>query len=514
MRAGKFQQGLQYLTLALAAGLLPACADWRLHEPALQHPAQWDGHEWLLQCETPDPIGEPAPHAILDPQPAPLWGRDQQGALLRLRGHLEDGYFVLHTVYAGSGQPLPTTRSFLRTRCSETLHDHGVSDNLDSGQVWAARDGEGIQLPIYYPEQEASPQQIRRLVIFGDSLSDTGRLKRRVRVFPTWPYWMGRFSNGPIWTEYLEQATALSVQNHAYGGASLGRLGQLPGADWIARVREEGQYFISGSIGGQVEDYVNNYLVAGQLAAPDKTAFLIWAGANDYISKEPVSGLITTFLNNPAGESGYQSVVHDGISGLESAVRALYDAGGRNFVLLNLPDLGRSPVVTQNTTYIPVQGITNDPERRLELSQKLSELTRYHNQQLVQAVDRLNSELNGGQIALFDSNRLFLDLAYADEPRQQIAPRWTSVTVSGADRSLNLPERCYAGSYFGSRDDDRVCLQPKRMLFWDAVHPTTTVHCLHAAQVAQHLAREGWMPAQPPLSCEGMPNSFFQTASD
>src|SRR3954470_23184547 len=38
--------------------------------------------------------------------------------------------------------------------------------------------------------------------VLGDSLSDTGRLYS-VTGYPPPPYYLGRFSNGPLWVEYF-----------------------------------------------------------------------------------------------------------------------------------------------------------------------------------------------------------------------------------------------------------------------------------------------------------------------
>ena len=53
---------------------------------------------------------------------------------------------------------------------------------------------------------------------------------------------------------------------------------------------------------------------------------------------------------------------------LESQVRQLYDAGARNFVVLNLPNLGKTPIVMQNQSYWPHGRTQADPPRRLQLS--------------------------------------------------------------------------------------------------------------------------------------------------
>lgn len=157
--------------------------------------------------------------------------------------------------------------------------------------------------------------------------------------------------DGPWWPEYLAIATFLGIQNHAYGGAAAAKPDALPGMNLYMRSRDLGQFFVSGSIKLQISDYLGGTLKSGKIEQADTTAFLIWAGANDYISKEPISGLITTFLNSPEGKAGYNRVVERAVAQLDLDVRALYGAGARKFIMVNMPDLGRAPIVLQNTTF-------------------------------------------------------------------------------------------------------------------------------------------------------------------
>ncbi|OMJ13366.1 Thermolabile hemolysin, partial [Smittium culicis] len=57
----------------------------------------------------------------------------------------------------------------------------------------------------------------KRLIVFGDSLSDIGNVDRAKNVIPWVP---GRFSNGPMWNEYLAYNNNYTLINYAYGGAT------------------------------------------------------------------------------------------------------------------------------------------------------------------------------------------------------------------------------------------------------------------------------------------------------
>ena len=270
----------------------------------------------------------------------------------------------------------------------------------------AGRDTQDINVPVAFPWEDAGNYPVTRLVLFGDSLTDAGRLKHKMQVFPGSPYWLGRFSNGPVWPDYLESATALAIQNNAYGGASVDRPMDLDEGGLIAYAKEGGRFFVSGSLGQQTDVYLDETLTSYSLTDVAHTAFLIWGGANDYVSKEPVSGVITTFLDDPESEQGYQSIADTTVAGLVSEIRTLYAAGARRFVMVNMPDLGRTPIILQNETYSPDGTVITDARRRFQLSLRFSALADYHNDKLAGAVIRLNRELDDATVLLVDAHSL------------------------------------------------------------------------------------------------------------
>lgn len=481
--------------IILAFTLLYGCAG----HPPLE--VEVDDSGWRVHCETERTY-------TLDVTAIPgiyyghwLWAKDKTGGVIQLRGELDGGFFQLDSVIAASGESLPTTEAALREYCLQTM---AGGEPRGLARVLAARDSRDLDVPIIFPNQEFEQGKITRLVVFGDSLSDAGRLKHRMQIFPGSPYWLGRFSNGPVWPEYLQGASNLAVQNRAYGGASINPPLDIDESGLIGFVKDEGRFFVSGSLMDQVSSYLADQRSTPDIDSPTTTAYLIWAGANDYISKEPVTGLITTFLNTTRGELGYKSVAEDTVAGIVELVSMLYHSGARRFLVANMPDLGLSPIVLQNDTYNSGLGLQSDSGRRLELSRRLSLLSEYHNAVLASAVDKLQEALNDAEILLVDSHgmgnsiltsRLFnqqgtaFNYGFTLDTFQQ--------TLKYGDRQINLQTACYSGAYLGSLTDDQTCDDQYSTFFWDVIHPGTLTHCWQAYLVGVTLANAGWVSSLP-----------------
>src|SRR6266481_1188103 len=116
---------------------------------------------------------------------------------------------------------------------------------------------------------------IGNLVVFGDSLSDTGN--DAIATGGAFPnpavYYQGRFSNGPIWVDALAQAlgepavrpSLAGGLDYAYGGATIAFQNQPPPFNAFPRLSQQ----------------VNEYLATHHSAGDDLLA--VWGGANDFI---------------------------------------------------------------------------------------------------------------------------------------------------------------------------------------------------------------------------------------
>ncbi|MGH7287556.1 MAG: SGNH/GDSL hydrolase family protein [Myxococcota bacterium] len=161
-------------------------------------------------------------------------------------------------------------------------------------------------------------------------------------------------------------------------------------------------------------------------------------------------------------------------------MRRLYAAGGRRFLVMNLPNLGKTPIVLQNQSYVPFRRPKSEAERRLVLSRKLGELSAYHNQKLASAVAQLDRELPEAQLVSVDTARLvdeILEGRAPDATRERFdygfALRDLESEVRDGRTHARFQKRCYAGGYLGSLDASSVCPQSEQAMFWDVVHPTS-----------------------------------------
>lgn len=104
------------------------------------------------------------------------------------------------------------------------------------------------------------------IVVFGDSLSDNGNLY--ALSSGTQPAsinsYEGRYSNGPVWVEYLARYWGAGLIDLAQGGAETGNSTDLP-----------------KGLQSQVSEFTQ-LAAAYPAMVPDNTLYVIWAGPNDF----------------------------------------------------------------------------------------------------------------------------------------------------------------------------------------------------------------------------------------
>ncbi|MFB2897118.1 SGNH/GDSL hydrolase family protein [Aerosakkonemataceae cyanobacterium BLCC-F50] len=292
--------------------------------------------------------------------------------------------------------------------------------NSDVAQAVQTNRITGVEHYIQYGQFEGRIPRLlfSQMFVFGDSLSDVGNTFALTQgaVPPSPPYFNGRFSNGPIWVEYLAPTLGLTVNsanNFALGGATTGteNTSGIPGVPPLPGLQQE----------------IDGFVITNRQADPN-ALYVIYGGANDYLG---------------AGVTDITSVVNN----IATAVTKLAAVGARNFMVPNLPNLAANP---------------GTASRGPIAQQFFTQLSAAHNSTLAASLATLeqNRNINIIPVDVFTliNNAIANPTAFG----------FTNVTGNvvpgaGADPSLRgfpIPEG----------------INPNEYLFWDLIHPTTRTH--------------------------------------
>ena len=346
-----------------------------------------------------------------------VWARDPAA----------NDYYRLHGVWRNGGL-LPwqsmfysaATQQALRDICRQTLAS--TAAGREPAMVAAANNALSYNHAVWTLADTAPGDGVERLIAFGDSLSDIQNMyaisQWKAPQNPTW--FLGRFSNGPVWVERLASALDLPLYDWAIGGAAGHREIILPGlrqqiASWLTYTRDDPAY------------------------RPERTLFTLWVGGNDLIS----------YHRTPA------RVVDD----MQASLQQLIAHGARRLLVLNLPDLGRAPIAQARG-----------------LSAKLTAQTDMYNGLLATMVSTLQQTYGAAvSLQLFDTHALFNDII-AHPANYQID--------NISDNCLAIkPASKLPWPYLLRHASSPACANADRYLFWDPLHPTARTHAILAEHV-------------------------------
>jgi len=282
----------------------------------------------------------------------------------------------------------------------------------------------------------ANAQTYGRLVVFGDSLSDNGNLYAVTGgtnpVSP--PYYQGRFSNGPVFTEllgfnagrYTAGAPVTGSVNYAFGGARTDNAANPPG------MRNQLLAYLGG--GGTFGD---NDLVS------------ILGGANNIFQAFPAAA------GNPAtAQATMQAVATSAAGDINFIVDSVASAGAGTILVTNLPRMGITPQFSASNPLVGQQG---------------SALADFSG-------TTFNSALSAGLFTVAannpNSNIILMDLYKISD------------TLAGAPGAFGLTN---ASSACFNQTTLTVCADPDSYLYWDGVHPTAAGHRLIASLANDYL---------------------------
>ena len=159
-----------------------------------------------------------------------------------------------------------------------------------------------------------------KLVIFGDSLSDTGNLASVQGDFP-FPFFNIRVSNGPIMVDILAEQLGLEA------APSLHLAGQPQGSNFAVASAKAG-----GTGVFDLSAQVQAFLAASSSQASPTALYLISIGGNDVRTARDTASFLGAF-----------SILRTAADAIALNIRTLIQAGARNFLVADAPDIGAIP---------------------------------------------------------------------------------------------------------------------------------------------------------------------------
>ncbi|MBL9190164.1 MAG: autotransporter domain-containing protein [Opitutaceae bacterium] len=276
---------------------------------------------------------------------------------------------------------------------------------------------------------------------FGDSLSDSGNLFAATRLLgapnPPPPYFQGRFSNGPVFTELLGNNLALAAAtpvavrsslNFAFGGSMAGGTNALPPS-------------LTLQIG----------LFQQRGITPQRTdLFTVLAGANDLIP-------VLTAASTPTNPAALDAAGFAAAQSVATGVQSLIGLGAKNLVVLGLPNLGLTP-------------------RTLAAGGPGGTGSLFGTRATVAFNGQLRTRLQGIASAAADVNLVYVDLQGVID---RLAQDYRALGFANATSYYLAP-----AAQGGGQGD------PNSYIFWDDIHPTARTHALLADIVTETLNPE------------------------
>jgi len=289
------------------------------------------------------------------------------------------------------------------------------------------------------PTTAAPGAPFSAMYVFGDSLSDTGNVSLatagQVPVSP--PYADRSFTNGPVWAQDLAHSIGLPALQPSLAG----------GTDFAYGGAETGQTPVHTL---NPTDLPSQYAqFTSQVSSPQPGAlYALWIGSNDVLDIADNASL------TPAQQ---QADVAAAVNNESAVIHALAARGAQDFLVLNVPDLGKTPQETAHGA---------------AAAQTASSLASLYDQDLAAALQPLQAS-GALKIDLVDTFTVLNQVeanpaAYGFTDVTQ--PVWTGNLTSSSSGTLQAS---------GAAQN--------QYLFFDSLHPTAQAHATLAAGIAQNL---------------------------
>jgi outer membrane lipase/esterase len=296
-------------------------------------------------------------------------------------------------------------------------------------------------------------QKYTALYAVGASLSDTGNActANPSSCPPSPPYAAGVASNGTLWIQTVATNYRVAANpslkggtNYAYGGA---RTGAVPSP--VA-----GAPALTGTVPSMVQQ-LDTYLATTSLRADPGALYVVDGSTYGNNFNAAATAAAQAGLTGAAQQTYFTNVTAAAVGDIIGIINKLYFAGARNVLVLNVPDLGGTPLLTGNGA------APTNPN-----AQAGTALSAGYNQNLAAQITTFAPSWQGMSIKTFDSFTFARTMA-----ANPAANGYTNVT-----QACFLPPSASLPSGF-------LCTTPNSYFYWDSFHPTAFTGSKVAQQV-------------------------------
>lgn len=288
---------------------------------------------------------------------------------------------------------------------------------------------------------------IRQIVIFGDSYSDNGNtFNKSSNTYPGRAYFLGRFTNGLTWAEYLAIKLKVDIldqnvfRNYAYGQAQI-----LGGVLLDTHNDKKSWSFSVPDLSAEIDEYLSS----GNIE-PANSIYFVFIGTNDLLNYKPSSKLKNKkFVNNLLEQ-------------LERQLERLKSVGANKIIIFNLRDLKRYP-----------------------LSRELAEKYKHN---YLETLEEMIQQFNQGVLSFYrNDDNVYIFNVYDFDYKV-----FSSVDSFPWQRQklflTNKDQACYIhGGNYVDYIYDKYCSTPWTHWFFDRIHPTTYIDFLLGDEVHSFL---------------------------
>lgn len=284
--------------------------------------------------------------------------------------------------------------------------------------------------------------QYSKLVVFGDSLSDTGNIASVTLNFP-YPFYQNRISNGPVAADLLASSLGLSA------AASLHLDNRFGGYNYAV-----GGANINGSETEDLTSQVDAFLNRVGNTADQSALYFVMIGGNDVRAIRSISSI---------------SVAHNELDAvldtLLAQLQRLINAGARALLVSNVANIARIPETIQREPSEP--GVISRAQR----------YSLYFNQSLLR---RLGDLARSNQISITQFD-LYSELETLINNKGSFGFRYADIGCFNID-GFDFHPDCN----FGTRFD--------RFVFFDNIHPTAETNRLISEALIRGLPDKPFAP--------------------